>query len=166
MKYSVEKNILSDAELKSISVFAKSAPYMPCPTWLGYYKRAIYELEDLGPFGLPDSFQKIALLVLPLVGTEQSYNTITLEQYNEGDTSSPHYDPRDVKGYVISIPFGNYEGGTVIIDKEEIELSPGDVLIRQATTGFGMGPRHNVAVVENGTKYVLEFLTIIKEDSS
>ena len=64
---------------------------------------------------------------------------------------------------MIVVPFGDYKGGAIIVDGNETEISPGDIMIRQATIGFSMGPRHHVSTVESGTMYTLEILTYIKE---
>lgn len=166
MKYRIEKNVIDTSILNDLEILADKAKYSLCSNWLGDYETSLYALENMSPFEIPHVFTKLAKVVLPLVETDQQYNNIMLQRHVEGTVVRPHFDPRDVKGYAIVIPFGIYEGGSIIIDGEEVEVNPGDVLLRQATKGFTMGPRHSISAVESGTRYALEFLTIIKEESS
>jgi len=158
--------IIKDETLEGLESYAKSVELIPCQAWLGYHKYKDYDLTKLESSDIPESFLKVANRVLPAFRSDQQYNKMVLRQYNEGDEGKPHFDPRDVKGYVIVVPFGDYEGGTVIVDGNEEELNPGDIMIRQATIGFSMGPRHSVSTVESGTMYTLEILTFVKEGIS
>jgi hypothetical protein len=172
VKYKVKKGAMNSGGISKLIEFAETLNYTPCSTWLGYYKEKVFYLGDMSKEDVPKILHSLApailgkLSALGELSEDNLFNQIVIKKYAEGDEGKPHFDPRDIKGKVVAIHFGDFELSTVRFDGEEVMVDSGDVIIRQATSGYTMGPKYNVSAVEGGTKYVLEFQTITKEKPS
>lgn len=157
-KFEVIRGFLPESDLELLRKAAGDVSYRPCPAWLGNFQFKIYD-KNSGP---PKNEVLYVAEKLTTLVDEQTFNTVFLQKYEEGEEVFPHWDPRTNVGYTVIAPFGNFEGATHTIDGEEIQVNPGDVLVQQCTIGYGMGPKHSVSAVEKGTRFALILNTIVE----
>lgn len=166
MKFNIKKSVITKRQLEILCKVSEKLDYTPCDRWLGYHKVKEFDLQKLTANDVPKVFLDAAHLIFKIVGNEQKYNKIVVYKFEEGNVGKPHFDPRNIKGQVIAVPFGECEGGEIIFDGEEVDFQLGDLIIRNSTFGYSMSPKHSVKEIKSGTRYVLEFQTFIKEKLS
>ena len=166
LKISILKGQIDNNLLNNMLSIASKIKYQPCSHWLGNYNVAEYPLYEMNGMEIPKELIAILMSVLDKIPVKQEYNFVTLQKIEAGEAVHSRIDTRNTVGKSISIPFGKYTGGLMIVNNEELDLHPGDILIRDSTNGYSMGLPHYTDLVTSGTKFILEIQTMIKGEIS
>jgi hypothetical protein len=106
---------------------------------------------------------KLAPLASYNYGRELRFNEVFVQRYGVGCSVGEHRDPGTLIGLVVIAVFGDddFEGGKLVIEGQEIDARPGDVvLMRAADVSREKGralmmPLHHVTEVTKGTRCTL-----------
>lgn len=144
-------------------------PYKPVPKWLGDFQFKMFGQAYGRHYGHTSGRLREAVVELAWIKPRQTFTTVFVQRYKQGQQVLPHRDPKNNVGHTIIGVLGDFEGastymalggGDVDGGTLSFKLNSGDVLVLPCTIDGKQGPMHWVEPVTSGTRYAIILNTI------